>query len=327
MLPAFLLPLLALTNITASPLAAHSIAAPTWYAGWHATGGFPLSSVSWDKYNTLYYSFAETTQSVNSLSLSGSDGEMLPQFVSEAHAHGVEAHIAVGGWSGGTVVDFALQYKLDGIQFDWESPNDQGIGCNTISVHDTANFLAFLQELRQNPVAAKLTLSAASRLGRTAGMPVDKIVLGVASYGHSFSVPPCDAFVSDTKTLAAYPTFNASNQPLGDAWDNTGSVDVCGVYEGSGGTFNFWGLIDNGFLTKEGKPADGIHYRYDTCSQTPYVYNRTSQVMISFDNVQSFAAKGKYIKDTKLRGFSMWEAGGDYNDMLLDSIIDAFKCA
>ncbi|KAG2148689.1 glycoside hydrolase family 18 protein [Suillus bovinus] len=414
MLSIFLLSLLVLININISPLAAHSISArytkpvvATWYAGWHATEGFPLSSVSWNKYNTMYYSFAETTPSVTSLSLAGSDGELLPKFVSEAHAHGVEAHIAVGGWTGGvwfssnlataknrtafvkTVVDFAVKYKLDGIQFDWESPNDQGIGCNTISVHDTANFLAFLQELRLNPVAAKLTLSAAvglapffnaagspltdvtgfakvldyvavmnydvwgswsSTVGANAplndscaatanqqgsavsavkawtgaGMPVDQIVLGVASYGHSFSVSPSKAFVSHKKKLVAYPAFDTKHQPLGDKWDNTGGLDVCGVYEGSGGTFNFWGLIDNGFLTKKGGPAHGIYYRYDTCSQTPYVYNETSQVMISFDNVESFAAKGKYIKDTKLRGFSMWEAGGDYKDMLLDSIIEAF---
>jgi chitinase len=295
------------------------------------------------------------------------------------------------------------------ISNSWESPNNQGIGCNTINVNDTANFIAFLQELRQHPLAAKLTLSAAVGLapffdatGRPstdatgfakvldyvivmdydvwgnwsstvgpnaplndtcavpanqqgsavsavkawtdAGMPVNQIVLGVASYGHSFNVPPSNAYMSGAKTLAAYPAFNASNQPLGDAWDNTGSVDICGVYEGSGGTFNLWGLIANGFLTKEGTPADGIYYRYDTCSQTvnmiscpegrvlvslllqPYVYNDTSHVMVSFDNVQSFAAKGEYIKNTKLRGFSMWEAGGDYHDMLLDSIIDAIEC-
>jgi len=32
------------------------------------------------------------------------------------------------------------------------------------------------------------------------------------------------------------------------------------------------------------------------------------------------AAKGRFIKDNLLRGFSMWEAGGDYNDLLLNAV-------
>lgn len=43
----------------------------------------------------------------------------------------------------------------------WEYPNRQGVGCNTISPDDSANFLAFLQELRQNDAGANLILSAA----------------------------------------------------------------------------------------------------------------------------------------------------------------------
>ncbi len=31
-------------------------------------------------------------------------------------------------------------------------------------------------------------------------------------------------------------------------------------------------------------------------------------------------AKGRFIKDNRLRGFSMWEAGGDYNDLLLNAV-------
>ncbi|KAF8555059.1 glycoside hydrolase family 18 protein [Imleria badia] len=389
---------LAPTSGTNQPVAA------AWYTGWHATEGFPLQNVSWDKYNTLIYSFAITTPSVNSLTLNGSDPPLLPEFVREAHKHDVAAHVAIGGWDGGiwfssdvatprnrtafvkTVVDFATRYDLAGINFDWESPNQQGIGCNTISANDTQNFLYFLQELRANSVGAKLTLSAATGLTpfhdasgnpstnmsnfaevldyiaimdydvwgpwslsvgpnsplndtctapanqvgsavsavkawTAAGMPVHKIVLGVPSYGHSFSVSPSDAFVNGSETeLIAYPKFNASNQPLGDTWDDTGGVDSCGVYEGPGGTFNLWGLVDGRFLTTEGNPAPGIYYRYDACSQTPYVYNKTSEVMVSFDNAQSFAAKGNYIKETGLRGFAMWEAGGDYNNILLDTI-------
>lgn len=315
--------------------------------------------------------------------------------------------MTIGGWTGGewyssnlnsaenrsifvdTVTKFATKYNLDGLDFDWEYPNDQGIGCNTISSEDTTNFLSFLQELRKNPVGARLLLTAATpinpwdgpdgtpltdvsgfakvldyieimnydiwgpwsvavgpnsplndscappeyqdgsavsavKVWEAAGMPRNQIVMGVASYGHSFSVPPSDAFVSgSTSTLAAYPAFNASNQPLGDAWDDTGSIDVCGVYEGPGGDWDFWGLVDGGFLTQEGNPAPGIYYRYDSCTETPYVYNETSEVMVSFDNAESFAAKGKFIVESGLRGFAMWEAGGDYKDILLDSILDA----
>ncbi|KAG2154451.1 glycoside hydrolase family 18 protein [Suillus bovinus] len=397
--------LLLAASLTFLPSAYASKVAGAWYAGWHATEGYPLSNVSWNKYNTMYYSFATTTSNVDTISLEGSDGSLLPVFVSEAHAHGVEAHIAIGGWGGSiyfssnvatarnrtafvhTVLDFVGKYDLDGINFDWEYPSKQGIGCNVVNSDDTANFLSFLQELREES-CLNLTISAAvsvtpfrdssgnpstdvsafaevldyiaimdydvwgswsSAVGpnaplddscaasseqqgsaasavkawSNAGMPIDQIVLGVASYGHSYDVSPSDAFVSGTKTLAAYPAFNSSNQPVGDAWDNTASVDSCGIHQGSGGTFDFWGLIDGGFLNSKGTTAEGIYYRFDSCSKTPYVYNETSEVMISYDNADSFAAKGTFIKDTGLLGYAMWQAGGDYDNILVDAINSA----
>lgn len=99
-----------------------------------------------------------------------------------------------------------------------------------------------------------------------AGIPVNQIVLGVAAYGHTFSVPSYDAFPNNTQTLAAYPPFNASNYPLGDG--GAGGPDVCGIIENPGGTFTFKGLIESGFLTTDGKPGSGIYYRFDDCSKT-----------------------------------------------------------
>lgn len=55
----------------------------------------------------------------------------------------------------------------------------------------------------------------------------------------------------------------------------------------------------------------------------PFVYNPSSQVMVSYDNADSFAAKGKFINTLGLRGFAMWEAGGDFKDILVDSIRSA----
>lgn len=100
-----------------------------------------------------------------------------------------------------------------------------------------------------------------------AGMPANQIVLGVASYGHSFFVDKSAAITSSGK-MNAYPAFDASKQPTGDKWDDGAGTDECGNVSGPGGNFDFWGLIDAGFLTSNGTAASGIDYRFDTCSQT-----------------------------------------------------------
>ncbi|KAJ3876968.1 glycoside hydrolase family 18 protein [Lentinula edodes] len=382
------------------------IISSAWLAGWHtvnATPTFDLNNISWSKYTDMFFSFALPTADTQVLTLNGSNGDALPSFVHQAHANGVNAHVSVGGWGGSiyfstamgsaenrtqfvkAITDFATNYSLDGINFDWEYPNKQGIGCNIVSANDTDNFLAFLQELRTDPVGANLTLSAATAITPffdskgnvltnvsafadvfdfvtvmnydvwgswstgvgpnaplndscaakpnqqgsavsavaawyTAGMPVGKIVLGVPSYGHSFSVNQTSAFVSSTE-LAAYPPFNATAFPLGDSWD-TGATepDACGLLESNGGVYDFWSLIENGYLDTEGNFTSEFPHRFDECSQTPYLYVEDAELMISFDNAESFTAKGNFIAEYGLAGFAMWEAGGDFNDILLDAI-------
>lgn len=53
------------------------------------------------------------------------------------------------------------------------------------------------------------------------------------------------------------------------------------------------------------------------------MYNPNTEVMVSYDDAESFAAKGRFINTQGLLGFAMWEAGGDYQDILLDSISGA----
>ncbi|KAF8663385.1 hypothetical protein AX16_000960 [Volvariella volvacea WC 439] len=391
-----------------TPEAAHRTlpnkVATAWFAGWHAHEGFSVADIPWSKYTSLTYAFAETTPDVRVLSLEGSNPEVLPEFVAAAHRHGVQALVSIGGWTGSrfwssnvgsaqnralfvkTLTDFAKKYNLDGLDFDWEYPGRQGIGCNVLNGNDAHNFLLFLQELRRHPLGAKLQLTAATatstfngpdglpladvskfakvldyiaimnydlwgpwsptvgpnaplndtcaspdrqvssavsavKAWHNAGIPLNQLVLGVAGYGHSFRVRRGDAFVGGSTTeLAAYPPFDAVDRPTGDTWDDNPGIDVCGVEQLAGGNFNYWGLIAEGFLDEQGKPKRGIAHRYDTCSQTPYVYNAKTEIMVSFDNAQSFAAKGHFIKSTGLRGFAMWEAGGDYKNTLLNSI-------
>ena len=46
----------------------------------------------------------------------------------------------------------------------WEYPTSSGVGCNTKSNNDTANFLSFLQELRKDSFGSKLIISLAVTL-------------------------------------------------------------------------------------------------------------------------------------------------------------------
>jgi len=115
--------------------------------------------------------------------------------------------------------------------------------------------------------ASGSAVSAVSKW-RAAGVPVDKLVLGVPAYGHSFRVKKADAYEKGSTTLALYPLFVATDTPLGDSWDDPGYTDVCGVWNGPSGFINYWGLKEQGFIDAKGAVQSGIGYRFDTCSQT-----------------------------------------------------------
>jgi len=106
-----------------------------------------------------------------------------------------------------------------------------------------------------------------------AGFPKNQIILGVPSYGHSFRVKRCEALDTSGK-LQLYPVFNKTDQPAGDKWDGTaGGVDICGNPNVVGGIFDFWGLIDAGFLGPNGTAAPGIYHTFDECSKTVRTLN------------------------------------------------------
>jgi len=150
----------------------------SWYASWHSND-CPLSSVSWSKYDSVIYAFASTTSDVNKIGLEQSDKDLLPKFVETAKSHNVRPMLAIGGWGGSIYFSSAVatqenrtafakalmrtvsQYRLEGIDFDWEYPGRQALGCNVVSKDDSANFLSFLQILRSQQGADKLIISAA----------------------------------------------------------------------------------------------------------------------------------------------------------------------
>ncbi|KIJ14561.1 chitinase [Paxillus involutus ATCC 200175] len=376
-----------------------------WFADWHPN--YFVSNVSWTAYTHMAFFTAQPSSS-GTVELIISDPSMVDQFTSTALANNVKPVLTVGGWDGSiywsssvatatnrstlatSLVQYANAHGFSGLDFDWEYPGKQGIGCNIISPQDSANFLSFIQETRQQ--APNLTLSAAvgitpfvddtgspstdvssfasvldwievmnydvfgtfssvdgpnAPLNDTcaasgnqqgsavsavaawtkAGFPADKIVLGVPAYGHSYTVPTSTAVSGST--LNIYTAFDKTNIPIGDSWDPpTTTPDICGnppVGNGNSGVYNFWALIQDGFLNQDGSVASGMNSLFDQCSQTPFVYNPSSQIMVSYDDAQSFTAKGQYIDQAGLLGFAMYEAGGDYDNILVNAINKAMS--
>lgn len=121
-----------------------------------------------------------------------------------------------------------------------------------------------------------------------AGVPADKLVLGVPFYGYGW------------KQCAAGPRGDGLYQACqGAASGNDGSP-----------TFTYRHLVEQGYLV-DGQGARGFQRYWNNASQVPYLYNRDSGVFISYEDAQSVAGKVRYIRDKGLRGGMFWELSGD----------------
>ncbi|WP_158941466.1 glycoside hydrolase family 18 protein [Granulicella sp. S190] len=117
----------------------------------------------------------------------------------------------------------------------------------------------------------------------SAGVPAEKLVLGLPFYGKSWGHVPDQN--------------HGLFQP---------GREVPGSYLPYSSLIN---LENNGF----------IRY-WDTQSSAPYLYNQATQTFISYDDPESLTKKCEYVLDHKLAGVMFWEYTGDSGSMLLDSI-------
>lgn len=117
-----------------------------------------------------------------------------------------------------------------------------------------------------------------------AGVPADKIVLGVPFYGHAWGNVP--------------PQHNGLFQPGKPA----------------PGTYANYANITATML------GHGYTRYWDADSAVPYLYNPATQIFVSYDDPQSIALKAQYAVDHKLAGVMFWDYFGDPSGALLDAI-------
>lgn len=278
--------------------------------------------------------------------------------------------ISIGGWawsenfSDAVLTDSARQvfakssvaiikqYKLDGVDIDWEYPGMPGEEGNVFRPEDKQNFTEMFHAIRneldlleKESGQKKLLTTAVAGFAEwlpfvemdkaaqyldyvnlmtydlfvgdtavnhaglykskfynsdrnadhcvnafiAAGVPVEKLVLGIPFYGRSFTLKE-DADI-----------------PIGKKFVSQAYID--------GYTFIKDSLVDQRGYKKD----------RDTFANVPYIYNAATRTVISFDDEKSVRRKCQYVMDKKMAGVMFWEYDSDTKGYLLNEITQTLK--
>nr|WET51958.1 chitinase VBCH01 [Vibrio sp.] len=139
------------------------------------------------------------------------------------------------------------------------------------------------------------------RLLLAQGVPPSKLVVGTAMYGRGWTgVKP------DSLSDPGDPMTGVGNGKL------TGTT-AQGVWED--GVIDYKG-IKTYMLGADKSGVNGFEYGYDEQAQAPWVWNRTTGDLVTFDDDRSAIAKGAYVRSLGLAGLFAWEIDADNGDIL-----------
>jgi chitinase len=123
-----------------------------------------------------------------------------------------------------------------------------------------------------------------------AGVPANKIVLGIPFYGRG--------------------------------WADVRPVDN-GLYQPAAGKHSF---LSHDELADKYINKNGFVRYWDADAKAPYLWNATSRTFISYADVDSFKPKLAYVKQKGLAGIMFWEYIYDLkHKALLDTVVNGLK--
>jgi len=163
----------------------------------------------------------------------------------------------------------------------------------------TTNFVAPLFPAKDDPAPPKLrathNVDAAVKAYLAAGVPADKVVIGVRFIGNGWQGVP----------NTGNGLYQSNTGPAKGTWNNAGSA--------FSGSFFYQDLEDNyiGSYSQFWKPD----------AKVPWLYNPATGIMISYEDPRSVRDKAEYVIANNLGGVMIWElAGDDQQHSLLDTI-------
>ncbi len=336
---------------------------------------FDFSKIQAEKLTHINYAFANViggqvmfdTTDIDNTSLKDDDLKTL-QKLKEVNPD-LKILVSVGGWvwSGNfsdaalteasrvrfaqSAADFVHQYQLDGIDIDWEYPNQVGAG-NIHRKEDVHNFTLLMKATREAlDQRAKqedkghylLTIATGADTAYVNNTELGEVAkyldfMNIMTYdfynglhhttGHHANLYPSDMNTSRVSdVLSSVKLHEEAGVPLskinigvpfyGRQWDGVKSMENNGLYQEaeSVGQIIFYHTIVRDFLDN----TDSTRY-WDASAKAPYLWNADSGVFISYEDAESIKYKMQYLKEKGISGVMFWEYSDDYESQLLDAI-------
>jgi chitinase len=279
----------------------------------------------------------------------------------------LEILLSIGGWSWSqhfsdaalsvqsrqifinSAIDLVKRYGLDGLDIDWEYPDQPGEG-NVHRREDKQNFTLLLKGLRQQLDEAQkathrrlyLTIAAEGSdeyLQKTEMDQVQSYIDDVDLMAYDYYLPGSDHITGNSAPLFTSPADprHASADASVQAFEKTG-VPAAKIVLGV--PFYGWEWRDvadrNHGLFQHGKgnpnanlPYDQIastmlghgYQRYwDEASSVPSLYSPGQHIFVSYEDPQSLAVKCRYVLKYKLAGIMFWNESDDPSGVLLRTL-------
>lgn len=170
-----------------------------YYPDWNG-GQIPPESVDYSLFDILYFSFALPASDFSLYFTQYNSADLLKRLIARGRAAGTKVCITIGGWTGSAyfspavataanreifannIVAMVNAYGADGVDIDWEYPNQPGNPGNILNKADSANLALFLKLLR-GKMGSKAIISLATPMN--VWMGPDNKPLAVSVHGHS----------------------------------------------------------------------------------------------------------------------------------------------
>lgn len=270
----------------------------------------------------INYAFGAVSETFNSVTIANE------QRLSDIAAIGrlnpkLKVLLSIGGWGSGRFSEMAAnatlrkafakdcrrvvdQYKLDGIDIDWEYPTSNAAGISA-SPDDTNNFTLLMQDIRKAIGKKKLltlaTVASGEYIDFKAILPYIDFV-NIMSYDMG-GAPKHHAALYESPNTGRMTANTAVKAHLKAGVPADKLVLGMPFYGRGGGDYpNFQ---DYKKICKDKNYTEC----WDSQAQAPYLADKDGKLVCGYDNPRSLAIKCRYVWEQGLHGAMYWDYDGD----------------